>query len=304
MAAGEDVDVQTGLTDAMDIDIPISGGFNTTSDALTFTIFPKLPQEMRLKIWRSTFEPRKITIRVESDGWISPSAFFKYPMALYVCSESRQEALKWYRLLFGSSRYPQYFNPLIDIPHIRHGSVGSRRVNAMFPSPWFNFSSAFLANLKIFFDPNLMSCLRNLAIDRDLWVLRMGSAPLLIGMFKKLERLFIVIDDTFLRDEDEWVDVDDPDEEMRDFARFMGTLVANRKPADQYHLAEERFQYVLRRMKLETTERDHGQFTETRESPRYAAYVKEDVLEKLNEGAEADTRRTLPEVRVVIETSD
>lgn len=274
---------------------------NTVSDTSAFTIFPNLPQELRLKIWRATFESRKITIRVESDGWISPGALFKYPVALYICSESRQEALQWYRLLFGDSRYPQYFNPLIDIPHIRHGSVGSRRVNI--PSPLFSFSSTFLVNLRKLLDSDFMSCLRHLAIDRDLWVLRMGSAPLLMGMFGQLEKLFIVIDDTFLRDEDEWVDIEDVDEDMHDVIRFMGALDPHRKPPDRYHLVEEKFQYIHQRMKLKTAEWDHCRFAETRESLIYAAYVKEDVLEKLNEGAEPGTHRNIPQVQVVIETN-
>lgn len=300
----EPISVVTPVADAMDINVePISELLKIVSDTSRFTIFPKLPQEMRLKIWRSTFEPRKITIRVESDGLISPGAFFRYPVALCVCSESRQEALKWYRLIFHSSRYPQYINPIIDIPHIRHGSAGSRRVNAMFPSPWFNFSSAFLAHLGKFFDQKFILSLRNIAIDRDLWVLRMGSASLLIGMFKKLKRLFIVIDDNFLRDEDEWVDIDDPDEEMRDVVRFMGSLDTERKP-HRYHHLEEKFQYILRRMKLKSTDWNYSCFTETSESSRYAAYVKEDVLEQLNEGSEPGSRRKLPGVEVVIETSD
>jgi len=277
---------------------------NTNSNSLSFTIFPNFPQEIRLKIWRSTFEPQKITIRVESDGWISPSTVSRRPMALYVCSESREETLKCYWLLFAKSRFPTYFNPLIDVPHIRHGSKGNRRVKPDSQSPSFNFSKAFLSTLRCAFDDSFLSNLRQLAIDRDLWVLRMGSAAKVMALFGKLEELFIVIDDTILRDEDEWVDADDPDDDMRDFTHFMNALHGSRKPSGGYHSAEERFCYMLRRMKLRTSIRDYSRFIESQESSAYAAYVKEDVLANLNEGAETGSPRKGPEVKVVVEASD
>ena len=283
---------------------PINEISNTNSGSPSFTIFPNFPQEIRLKVWRSTFEPQKITIRVESDGWISPSSLSRRPVALYVCSESREETLKCYRLLFAKSRMPTYFNPLIDIPHIRHGSRWGRRVQPDSQLPSFNFSKAFLSTLRHVFDANFMLNLRQLAIDRDLWVLRMGSASKVMGLFGKLEQLFIVIDDTFLRDEDEWVDADDPDQDERDVIQFMNALSGNRKPPDGYHSAEERLFYILRRMKLRTSNRDFSRFTEPQESSAYAAYVKGDVLANLNEGAEVGSVRKGPEVKVVVEASD
>jgi hypothetical protein len=282
---------------------PIKNISNTTSNS-SFAIFPNFPQEIRLKVWRSTFEPQKIVIRVESDGWISPSSVSRRPVALYVCSESREEALKCYRLLFSKSRYPTYFNPLIDIPHIRHGSHGSRRVKPDSSSPWFNFSKAFLTTIRNVFDPKFMASLRQLAIDRDLWVLRMGSAAKVMALFGKLEQLFIVIDDTFLRDEDEWVDADDPDEDRRDVIRFMNSLAPNRAAPAGYHSAEERLFYMLRRMKLRTSSQDFSRFTEPQQSSGYAAYVKDDVLGNLNEGAEPGSLRKGPEVKIVVEASD
>jgi hypothetical protein len=207
-------------------------------------------------------------------------------------------------LLFAKSRHPTYFNPLIDIPHIRHGSKGNRRVKPDSQSPYFNFSKAFLNTLRNIFDAHFMLNLRQLAIDRDLWVLRMGSASKVMGLFGKLEQLFIVIDDTFLRDEDEWVDADDPDQDRRDVIQFMNALSGNRKPPDGYHSAEERFFYILRRMKLRTSSQDHSRFTESQESSGYAAYVKEDVIAKLNEGAELGSHRKGPEVKVAVEASD
>jgi hypothetical protein len=303
-AGVQDRDETTGEDTKVMVCDPTNEISNPVSSSSSFTIFPRFPQEIRLKIWRSTFEPQKITIRVESDGWISPSSVSRRPMALYVCSESREETLKCYRLLFAKSRYPTYFNPLIDLPHIRHGSKGSRRVKPDSSSSWFNFSKAFLSTLKNVFDSNFMSSLRQLAIDRDLWVLRMGSAAKVMSLFGKLEELFIVIDDTFLRDEDEWVDADDPEDDTRDVIRFINSLAGNRMAPAGYHSAEERFFYMLRRMKLRTSSQDFSRFTEPQESSGYAAYVKEDVLANLNEGAELGSLRKGPEVKVVVEASD
>lgn len=302
-AAGDRVATPGECTTELVCD-PINDISNTISSSPTFAIFPRFPQEIRLKIWRSTFKPQKVTFRVESDGWISPSSVSHRPVALYVSSESREETLKCYRLLFAKSRFPTYFNPLIDIPHIRHGSKGSFRVRPGSSSPWFNFSKAFLTNLRNVFDAKFMSCLRQLAIDRDLWVLRMGSAAKVMSLFGNLEELDIVIDDTFLRDEDEWVDADDPAEDRRDVIRFMNSLRGNRKPPDGYHHVEERLFYILRRMKLRTSSRDSSRFTEPQESSGYTAYVKEDVLANLNQGTEPGSVRKGPEVKIVVEASD
>ncbi len=302
VGTGEKVRVVRSAEGQMDVvNGPVPKISNTVSSSPTFTIFPKFPQEIRLNIWRATFEPRKIVIRVESDGWISPSSFSSRPVALYVCSESREETLKCYALVFAKSRFPTYLNPLIDIPHIRHGSKGSQRVKPDSSSPWFNFSKAFLTNLRLAFDANFLSSLRQLAIDRDLWVLRMGSAAKLMSLLGKLEDLFVVIDDTFLRDEDEWVDADDPEEDRRDVMSFMNALSGNRKPPDGYHRAEERFFYILRRMKLRTSIRDISYLTEPRESSGYAAYVKEDILTNLNRGVELGNLQKGPRVEVVVE---
>lgn len=77
----------------------------------------------------------------------------------------------------------------------------------------------------------------------------------------------------------------------------------NRKPPDGYHSAEKRF-YILCRIKLRTSSRDFSRFTEPQKSSGYSAYVKEDVLANLNQGAELDSLRKGREVMVVVEVSD
>ncbi|KAE9380302.1 hypothetical protein N431DRAFT_395026 [Stipitochalara longipes BDJ] len=67
-----------------------------------FPSFNKLPLELRLKIWKMTIEERRLVpIRTSKDrlGFNSPTPI---PAALHVCSESREVALKTYKLSFGS----------------------------------------------------------------------------------------------------------------------------------------------------------------------------------------------------------
>jgi hypothetical protein len=78
-----------------------------------FSLFPELPSELRLKIWRFCFPgPRTVRIQYKAktrhsvDGkrsnfsaWTSTNPI---PIILHICHESRQEALKFYRLAFGS----------------------------------------------------------------------------------------------------------------------------------------------------------------------------------------------------------
>jgi 2EXR family len=285
-----------------------------------FGLFNDLPRELRLKIWRLTFKPQVITVRVESHGWISPSIRSSFPVTLRVCKESRQEALTWYHLCFREGPYPTYINPYIDIPHIRHGSKGCRAVMPVLPYPAFDFSSAFLRNLKVFFNDKCISALRHLAIDRDLWVLRMGSAPLLMRLFERLEQLTIIIDDDFLHDEREWVD-DSDEEDMQDIDTQYdmyedeGEIQIEvlevwddpngENTSGQYHRRAENQEYVMERLKLRQSEWDYPHnFVESKCSTRYAAFVKEDVVEKLNDGSKLGILRKGPEVNVMIENLD
>ncbi len=86
----------------------------TNSSCLaTFTVFPELPFELRLKVWKYVAPgPRTVTISYEShatrykgknisrfDGWGTPDP---PPVILHICHESREEALKSYKLAFGS----------------------------------------------------------------------------------------------------------------------------------------------------------------------------------------------------------
>jgi hypothetical protein len=81
----------------------------------TFTPFPRLPQELRLKIWQATMEPRLVCIKWSPrlSQCITPDT----PTILQVTHESREEGLKTYRPSFAtisSSRPVVYANLSLD----------------------------------------------------------------------------------------------------------------------------------------------------------------------------------------------
>jgi hypothetical protein len=83
----------------------------------TFTVFPKLPVELRFKIWKLALPgTRVVAINFDYESeTITSSA--RIPAALHTCRESRLEALKVYKLTFGYLMDPGkvYFNPFSDI---------------------------------------------------------------------------------------------------------------------------------------------------------------------------------------------
>ena len=90
----------------------------------TFTLFPKLPTELRHKIIRYSLPgPRLVHLYFKKgdfsyeNGAISPMiSEVEFPVMLHVCRESRQETLKSYQLQFGLGPNPPtvYFNFAID----------------------------------------------------------------------------------------------------------------------------------------------------------------------------------------------
>ncbi|RDW77141.1 hypothetical protein BP6252_05194 [Coleophoma cylindrospora] len=99
-----------------------------------FSLFPDLPLELRLKIWRHTFHVNRIVaISIvlgggRFSGWKSLD---KPPVVLWVNSEAREEALKHYKLSFGTPLRPAsiYFNPRIDTLRFGNGLGDDFRIN-------------------------------------------------------------------------------------------------------------------------------------------------------------------------------
>lgn len=86
-----------------------------------FTLFPKLPIEVRDEIWRMTLEPRLVEVRPKSgkcEGFNSPKsdkyegfyAAAPLPIVLTVCQDSRRAVLPL---------YPKCFGGLVIPPQIR-----------------------------------------------------------------------------------------------------------------------------------------------------------------------------------------
>lgn len=86
------------------------------SDLRSFHSFSLLPAEIRLDIWRySCYQPRVVEVYYDSErdrcATTTPQ-----PATLYVCSESRSEALRVYTPLFGTITHEPviYFNAQLD----------------------------------------------------------------------------------------------------------------------------------------------------------------------------------------------
>jgi hypothetical protein len=104
---------------------------NSTNPAPTFTLFPKLPTEIRIMIWRLTIQPRVLERKFDN---IKGFYFtINYLVTLELCRDSRQAVIQSYSLCFGSAFYPAStrinfsFDTLCldhDFDHIRLFLVG------------------------------------------------------------------------------------------------------------------------------------------------------------------------------------
>jgi hypothetical protein len=95
------------------------------------TTFKALPTEIRLKIWRTTWEPRTVEVymhttdKAQDDANLFSSSIYRstspLPATLSICSESRYETLKHYKPSFAAyQKQPQvYFNHQIDTLYLR-----------------------------------------------------------------------------------------------------------------------------------------------------------------------------------------
>ena len=109
-------------------------------DQDTFHLFPSLPTELRLKIWNASLFPRVVELHIwrhhyareETDNWQSGSS---NPIALSICSESRREALRFYRVKIslhgGAEGRVLYINPGIDTVVVL-GELQYQRLRALF----------------------------------------------------------------------------------------------------------------------------------------------------------------------------
>lgn len=112
-----------------------------SNPAPLFPQFLDLPTELRLQIWREAFPPPRIIELVDGPGrtgklraqrlvtpWITPAM---PPAVLYVCHESRAEALRYYQLAFGRNSFEPriYIDFARDIVCFGRGARGDGTVD-------------------------------------------------------------------------------------------------------------------------------------------------------------------------------
>lgn len=167
--------------------LQIYAGPTTPDEGRSFTLFPQLPIEIRLKIWRQLLERPRI-VKVYIYGQFGDKTYYRvfvderrvHNKLLRVNTESRNAALRFYRVhipctftkegIESDPSTPQkgylYFNPEYDFLH-----AVSRHV---FDCVLVNF----LCDLKTTYDPRHVGLL-NLALDdREVQMLDLRFKPL------------------------------------------------------------------------------------------------------------------------------
>ncbi|KAF7925858.1 hypothetical protein EAE99_005893 [Botrytis elliptica] len=98
---------------------------SATTQQDTFHPFPRIPLELRLKIWRLSFPGPRLTRIFFIEGHFMSNATI--PTGLHVCKESRNETLRFYKLCFAAepSKARIYFNVDCDVPHLKADPLDS-----------------------------------------------------------------------------------------------------------------------------------------------------------------------------------
>jgi hypothetical protein len=172
---------------------------NLQHPALTeFTLFPKLPKELRIKVWElAAREPRivevcqlqdakYITHSTQEDNYettnsapfYSPTAI---PVILHINKESRIIALENYLLSFPNGAEPAqiYYNPTVDILY--------------FPAWCFQYDISHFESVT---PSSVKDTIRRIAIDNLVWYSGWGDGTInnqiQIDQFKNLEEFLLV----------------------------------------------------------------------------------------------------------------
>ena len=85
-----------------------------TAKIKNFTQFPRLPTELRLKIWGQARTVRILTINSVPGDSVKFACSQSAPILLSVCRESRYEMLRFYHLISDHAGHEFYFNPYCD----------------------------------------------------------------------------------------------------------------------------------------------------------------------------------------------
>jgi hypothetical protein len=122
---------------------PVENAFGRTANENhdeAFQLFPKLPLELRLKIWRHTFPHERVICAVYTlwHQLKNGSGVDLIPVALQICRESRMEALKVYQMSSAHVRQNKrlvgenihqwkhiYMDPTVDIIYFPNDEDGN-----------------------------------------------------------------------------------------------------------------------------------------------------------------------------------
>jgi len=161
----------------------------------TFTIFSKLPSELRARVWRfAAMHPSEIFFQRRRDGFAGQSLQPNGPAILYACWESREEAKKYYTPCRMTRLPPPPPSNLFQArqPSAPPFKAGKATVWINFSSDSFVFGDCFvdrgtdLALSKAFdFDDSIMSRIQNLVIKTN----GQNADGLLIECLTTLENL-------------------------------------------------------------------------------------------------------------------
>jgi len=178
-----------------------------------FHPFPRLPLELRLKIWKSTLEPRIIDIRLRPatrlgekelpapppERILPPQFKAPLPIAFHICKESREEASSYYHPFNGTTFFSApgtLINPEIDTVYCPdelfnvHDQIMPKTVVG--PNYYFPDRSVLF---RLAMDETFAENVRSLAISaiglKAMGTMTENMIPVL-RKYKNLETLFLV----------------------------------------------------------------------------------------------------------------
>ena len=142
---------------------------STSSHALMFTLFNRLPIELRLKIWEAALpDPRVVNIREKrlrktrpGRDMVAVTSDTKAPSVLFACRESYSAASKFYipSFAFSDSIPETYFDFQRDTLYLRFDTF------ALFP--WDDCYSQTMDELECLYDSANLKRVQNLAVFLD-----------------------------------------------------------------------------------------------------------------------------------------
>jgi hypothetical protein len=152
----------------------------------TFHLFPRLPFELRARIWQLTVEPRTVEVRVKKDDGLRGKILHvtsstPVPAVLQVCHEARNQGLYQQAFKFPSGVEPRYV--------------------------WVNFEIDMISIGDTYFDtiePAEQQLIRRLTIQRENTDSFFRSESLELQMYSNLEEMHVICEDGLLACQDAW----------------------------------------------------------------------------------------------------